>query len=44
MTKNFLKSVLEPNKAKPQERKQQLGLLMETEPLSEAEIASHQEG
>jgi dTMP kinase len=44
MTKNFLKSALEPNKAELRDSKQQLGLLTEAEPLSEAEIASHQEG
>jgi len=43
MTKNFIKSALEPNKSRP-DHKRQMGLLMETEPLSEEEIASHQEG
>jgi dTMP kinase len=44
MTKNFLKSALDPSRFRPQEREQQLGLLMETAALSEAEIAGHQEG
>jgi dTMP kinase len=44
MTKNFLKSALDGSRFKPQEREEQLALLMETAALSEAEIAGHQEG
>ncbi len=44
MTKNFLRSSMEPEKGKGRGRERQMQLLMEAEPLTEAEIASHQEG
>jgi dTMP kinase len=43
LIKNYLKSVLDPTRFRPQEREKQLGLLMETAAFTEAEIAGHQE-
>jgi dTMP kinase len=43
ITKNYLRSTLEPNRGRSYEHDPQMELLMGTEPLTEEEIASHQE-
>lgn len=44
IVKNFLRSSIGSGSSRTEGARKQLGLLMKAEPLSEAEIASHQEG